>query len=247
MNRVFLRYCLVFSFLTIGGLLSYGQEHFKRDLEQVAFVPEGQWIVGLTANYSQSEQDNYQFLIIEDILGDTYSYKVTPMLCYIFKDNLGAGGRVGYSRGLTRLDNVTVALDPDMILDVDNFYLLSHNISTMGIFRNYISLGSQKRFGLYNEVQLEYSFGQSKIASGAGEAFTGTFQETHSVGLALSPGIVMFLNNELAFEISVGVLGFGYTYTKQINNQIYVAESNMTSANFKINLLSIGFGIAFYL
>lgn len=94
---------------------------------------------------------------------------------------------------------------------------------------------------------MEYSFGQSKIANGIGDDFTGSFQETHSIGLALSPGIVMFLNNDVAFEISVGVLGFGYTYTNQVNNQIYVAQSNMTSANFKINLLSIGFGIAFYL
>ncbi len=246
-NSKSLRYYCAFLILSIGGLLSYGQEPFKRDLEQVSFVPKGQWIAGLTANYTRTDQDNYQFLIAEDIKGDTYSYKITPMVCYIFMDNLGAGGKIGYRRGLTRLYNTTVALDPDMTMTVKNLYLLTHEMSAMATFRNYISLGHQKRFGLYNEVQLEYSFGQSKVASGAGKDFTGSFQETNSVNLALSPGVVMFLNNDVAFEISVGVLGFGYTHTEQINNQIYVGQSDMTSANFKINLLSVGFGIAFYL
>ena len=65
------------------------QEQFKRGLEQISFIPKGQWITGVSVNYSQSNQDNYQFLIVENINGDTYSFKVSPMLMYCFKDKIG--------------------------------------------------------------------------------------------------------------------------------------------------------------
>ena len=48
------------------------QEEFKRDIEQISFVPKGQWITGVSVSYTQSSQDNYQFLIIENLNGDTY-------------------------------------------------------------------------------------------------------------------------------------------------------------------------------
>ncbi|MDE6437623.1 MAG: hypothetical protein K2K69_08970, partial [Muribaculaceae bacterium] len=51
------------------------QEQFRRKLEQVSFVPKGAWVTGVSVSYSQSDQDNYQFLIVESISGDTYSFK----------------------------------------------------------------------------------------------------------------------------------------------------------------------------
>ncbi len=63
-------------------VLIHGQEQFKRDLEQTSFIPKGQWITGVSVGYSQSNQDNYQFFIFEDLSGDTYSFKVTPMAMY---------------------------------------------------------------------------------------------------------------------------------------------------------------------
>ena len=57
----------------------------------------------------------------------------------------------------------------------------------------------------------------------------------------------MFLSNYSALEVSVGVLGFDYTSTKSTTDQIYIANRKSKSANFKINLFSISFGVAFYI
>lgn len=145
---------LMLMFLFVGVNISYGQEHFSRGLEQKTFVPKGQWIAGFNANFTQSSQNNYQFLVIENISGDTYSFKVTPSVCYIFKDNLGVGGKLGYTRSLTKLDETKVIIDSSTDFSLENFYCLSQKYSGMAIFRNYISLGNSKRFGLFNEVQL---------------------------------------------------------------------------------------------
>ena len=87
---------IIFTFAVILsiGMMASAQEVFRRGLEQITFVPKGQWITGVSVSYSQSDQDKYQFLVIEDLSGDTYTFKVSPMLMFVFKDNLAAGGRL---------------------------------------------------------------------------------------------------------------------------------------------------------
>lgn len=241
------RYILSIVVLLVSVHDVQGQERFKRGLEMTSFVPKGQWVAGMSVSYAQSSQDNYQFLIIEDLSGESYTFKVSPMVCYIFKDNLGVGGKFAYTRTLNKLEHGSVILSTDTKYDLDHLYSLAHNYYGMAIFRNYISLGNSKRFGVFNEVQLQLGGGQSKLVNGSGDALTGTYERNYSVDVGLAPGLIMFLNNYSALEVNVGVLGFSYTRTKSVTDQIYVAHRDSRSANFKINLFSISFGVAFYL
>ncbi len=224
-----------------------GQEHFNRGLEQASFIPKGQWITGVSISYSQSSQHDYQFFCVEGIDGDSYAFKVSPMLMYAFKDNLAAGGRVAYQRTYTHLDEANIIVSSDDHFDVSDLYSLSQTYYAMASFRNYISFGNNKRFGMFNEVQLQYGGGQSKLCNGRGDDLTGTFSTTHSLDIGLAPGFIVFLNNYSALEVNVGVLGFKYSTTRSKTDQIYVSSYNSKSANFKINLFSITFGVAFYL
>jgi hypothetical protein len=117
----------------------------------------------------------------------------------------------------------------------------------MASFRNYISLGHSHRFGFFNEVQLQFGGGESKIINGSGDDLSGTFSRNWDVNIGLAPGMVMFLNNYSAIEVNVGVLGFSYSHTDYTTDQIYQAALDTKQANFKINLFSITFGVAFYL
>lgn len=229
------------------ALGTHAQEHFKRGLEQISFVPKGQWIGGVSVSYSQSDFENYQFLIVENLNGDTYTFKVSPMVMFCFKDNLAAGGRLSYSRSRTRLDGASLVLGADTSYDVDNLYSISHNYHGTAMFRNYISLGKSMRFGFFNEVDLSLGGGQSKLVNGTGDELTGTYERNFNLNIGLTPGIIMFLSNYLAIEVSIGVLGFNYTHTHSISDQIYQAERNRKSANFRINLFSVQFGVAFYI
>lgn len=223
------------------------QEVFERKLEQIPFVPKGQWITGISVSYSQSDQNNYQFLIFEDLNGDTYTFKVSPMLMFCFKDNLAAGGRFAYSRQRTRLNTADVVLDSETNYNVENLYSISHNYNGMAAFRVYLSLGKNTRFGLFNEIQVQVGGGQSKLCSGAGQDLSGTYEKNVSFNVGLAPGACIFLNNYSALEVNVGVLGFNYNHTRSTTDQIYVANRHTKSANFKINLFSISFGVTFYL
>ncbi|MDE5626966.1 MAG: hypothetical protein K2I58_03310, partial [Candidatus Amulumruptor sp.] len=103
------------------------------------------------------------------------------------------------------------------------------------------------RFGLFNELQLKLGGGQSKIVNGSGDDITGNFERNFQAEIGLAPGMVMFLSNYSAIEVNVGVLGFGYTHTKTTTDRVYVAHRHSKHANFKVNLFSISFGVAFYL
>lgn len=245
--------CYFFKLMTLVCLTvcvsgySFAQKQWSRDIEQSVFVPKGQWITGVSVSYSVSDQNHYQFLVFENINGNTYTFKLSPMLMYSFKDNMAAGGRFAYSRSRTKLDGASVVLGSDTNYDIDNLFSISQNYYGTAAFRNYISLGRSTRFGLFNECQIEIGGGQSKMTNGAGDNLTGTYQRNFSMSVGLSPGLVMFLNNYSAIEVNVGVLGFDYSHTKATTDQIYVSNTSVKSANFKINLFSIMFGATFYL
>lgn len=225
----------------------YAQKQFERKLESVSFVPKGQWITGLSVSYTQTDLDKYQFFIVEDMTGDTYSFKVSPMLLYAFAGDLAAGGRFAYSRSLTRLNSADFVLGSDTDYNIDNLYRISHTFHTSALFRNYFSLGASTRFGMFNEVQLQYGYGQAKLCDGKGADVTGTYEKTNSISLGLTPGFIVFLNNYSALEVNVGVLGLNYSHTSAVSNQIYTSSRSTSSANFRINLFSITFGVAFYI
>lgn len=220
---------------------------FSRDIESVVFIPKGQWITGLSVSYTQSDQHKYQFLIFENISGDTYSFKISPMLMYTVAPDMAVGGRFAYARNLTKLEDADIVLDSETDYDVDHLYRLSHNYYTTVMMRNYFSLGKSKRFGFFNETQLQLGGGQTKLTTGVGTDLTGNFEKNFSLDVGLTPGLIVFLNNYSALEVNIGVLGFSYTTTKTIKDQIYVSRRNSKSANFRINLFSIQFGVSFYL
>ena len=238
-------------FLFILGLIPFmgSAQEFDRDIEQVTFVPKGQWLFGGAFSYSQTSSDSYKFLVLSDINGSNYTFKVSPYFGYFIKDNLCLGGRFAYKRNMLRLDNLELDLgeDLDLGLNVKDYYTLNQVYSAALIMRNYISLGSSKRFGIFNEVRLSAGGGQGKVISGKGETLTGTFQDILEFELGVTPGILSFITNNVAVEASVNVMGFSYNRYKQTTDQVYTGVLERSSVNFKVDIFSINIGVSFYI
>jgi hypothetical protein len=215
------------------------------------FVPKGQWIFGGTASYSAHRNNNYTFTLINGIDSEGYSVSVSPMIGYAPWKNMAVGIRFGYSRSLLALDNATLSVS-GADLSVDMFHQLRHTYVGTLFWRPYIPLGHSNRFAFFAEVQLNLSGGQSKAVAATNvvdgmQNYRGTYAEQFGAQLALQPGIVAFITNNAAVELSIGVLGVGFDRTKQIKNQIFEANVKAIDTNFKLNLLSVGFGMSFYL
>ena len=189
------------------------------------FVPRGQWIFGGTASYSTHSNETYRFLVVEGIESKGYTFKVSPMIAYALRDNMAIGGRFIYSRSLLKLDKADLNLggeDSDLNFEVNDYYSLRHNEMQLS------GGGTQARFAKDSPVK-------------------GTYETGYTFSLGVSPGIVAFATNNMAVEVNVGVMGITYTHTKQVHNQVTVGKRDASMMNFKVNIFSIGLGMAFYL
>lgn len=215
------------------------------------FVPKGQWIFGGTASYSTHTNQNYKLLVIDNIDSEGYTVNVSPMIAYAVGKNMAVGVRFGYGRSLLAMDNASLSVS-DVNINVDYFHKIKHTYTGTIFWRPYIPLGHSNRFAVFAEVQLSLSGGQSKVVAENGvvdgmQNYAGTYSKSFGASVALQPGIVAFVTNNTALELSVGVFGIGVDRVTQVKNQIDQGEFTSSDMNFKLNFLSIGFGVSFYL
>ncbi|MEG2061589.1 MAG: hypothetical protein RRY33_07000 [Alistipes sp.] len=230
--------------------LTTNERRARRGLSDIGnlFVPKGQWVFGGTASYSTHSNDTYQFMIIEGINSKGYNFRVSPLVAYAVRDNMAIGGRFIYSRTLLKLDNAQLKIGDEESgtnILVKDYYSLRHTYSAAVIWRQYIPLGRNKRFALFNEMQLSAGGTQAKFANDS--PVKGTYETGYTLSLGISPGIIAFATNNMAVEVNVGVMGITYTSTKQVHNQVTVGKRSSSMMNFKVNIFSIGLGMAFYL
>ena len=231
----------------VATQFSHSQRRQSRGIANIRteFVPKGQWVFGGSVSYSTHTNDNYNFLIFEDIQSNGYQFKVTPLVGYAYSKNSLVGVRFGYSRGLTQLDNASLSITS---LDNSFYYSLKHSYNVEALWRNYIPLGrDNKRFALFAQVGLAVGGSQSKLASGPQQSLSGAYSTSFDVALGVNPGIAAFLTNNMAIEVNIGVLGLSYSRTRQISNQVVSGTTSLSQMNFKVNIFSIGLGASFYL
>ncbi|WP_290535611.1 hypothetical protein [Alistipes sp.] len=235
---------------TVRKPLTINQRRQRRGLTDThtLFVPKGQWVFGGTASYSTHTNDSYQFLIIEGINSEGYNFKVSPMIAYAFHDNMALGARFIYGRTLLRVDKADLKLGDEETgteIHVNEYYELVHNYTAAVIWRQYIPLGRNKRFALFNEMSLSAGGSQGRFANDV--PVKGTYETGFNLALGVSPGIIAFATNNMAVEVNVGVMGITYNSTKQVHNQVSEGRRTSSMMNFKVNIFSIGLGVAFYL
>ncbi len=210
------------------------------------FVPKGQWIIGASASYSTHLNDNYNWYIINDIVSEGYNVKAAPVVAYAIRDNLTIGARLEYSRTLLRVDNATLSLGEDLAnITVSDIYSISQAFQGEIAARQYIPLGTNKRFALFAELCLGLGGSHSKYAFDS--PVQGTYATSVDVELSVVPGIVAFATNSIACEVSIGALGMSYSHVDQTQNQIYKGSVDSSSMSFLLNVFSIGLGVSIYL
>jgi len=243
MKRVF----FIVLMLWIGSGGCWGKERISRGIVKMTFVPKGQWFFGGTCSYAEMSQDNYKFLVLKDWNGNGYQLAIKPFVGYMVKDDLGVGATFAYERSLFKVDNLDIHLNDDLNFEIADYYILEHIYTASAFMRLFMNIEESKRFGLFNDVKLMFGGGQGKYINGKGDELEGTYQTILKMGLIYSPGVAVFINDYAAVEASVGVLGLQMKRTDQKTNNVHTGSFKNSSANFKIDLFSIGLGFAIYL
>lgn len=238
---------IIFILFVFAGIAEAKGYKYDRGILMKTFIPKGQWMVGATFSYSEHVDDNFEFMsLLKDIESEGYTFKVTPLVSYFIRDNISIGGRLAYSRSFTKLDNLSLELG-DISLKIDEWNDKTNTYMASAFVRTYLNLGDSKRFGLFNEGRVTYGFSKSTSSSDLGSGLSGVHQLKHNLNIGVSPGMTCFVNDFVAVEASIGVAGLNFNWYDQNKDQVEKGKRTSSSANFKINLLSIDLGIVFYL
>lgn len=222
---------------------NYGR--YDRGLYNYLFIPKGQWSFGVTASYGEFSSDDVQILsIVKDLDLNIKAYSLKPSVSYAIRNNQTVGIKFNYTRMACDLGALSFDFSEDMNFTIGDISYYSQTYSTGFFYRNYVGLGRMKRFGVFNEIDLSFGSGSSRFK----RRYDGEMKDTRTniteAGLNFSPGLAVFIMDNVSFNVSFGVFGLKMKREKQWTNGVYDGSSISSGANFKFNIFNINFGMA---
>ena len=236
---------------------SLERKPFSRGIDNTptVFIPKGTIGTGVAFSYNEynigkaSDDVGYQMLfsMLQGMKGNLMNWSVAPHISYFFADNVSIGARFDYSRTSANLANASLAVSDDLALNVSDFNYFKHSYMGALTCRYYMSLAKSRRFGVFMELRAAGGYGQAENYRQPGGNKFGTYQDIYKMEIGLVPGFIVFGTENVAVEVSVGVLGFNWQKVCQLTNQVEYSEMSKCGANYKINLLSLALGVSFYI
>lgn len=221
---------------------NYGR--YDRGLFNFLFIPKGQWMFGLSASYGEFNSDDVQLLsLIKNFTFKGKMYSIQPTFSYFFRNNQSIGMKFVYSRGIADLGGLSVDFDDDMNFSLSDVSYYSQMYTASVFYRNYVGLGTEKRFGIFNEIDIAFGSGSSRFKRSYDGEVRDTKTLTTKCSLNFSPGLTVFLMDNVCFNVSFGVFGLHATNERQYTNGEDEGKRTSSGANFRFNIFNINFGL----
>lgn len=222
---------------------NYGR--YDRGLYNYLFIPRGQWQFGLTASYGEFSSDDVQILsMIKDFDLSINAYSIKPSISYAIRNNQTVGLKFNFTRMTGNLGSLSFDFSDDMNFTIGDISYYSQTYSAGFFYRNYVGLGRMKRFGVFNEIDLSFGSGSSRFK----RIYDGSMKDTRTniteASLNFSPGLAVFIMDNVAFNVSFGVFGLKLRNEHQITDGVDEGSRFTSGANFKFNIFNINFGMA---
>lgn len=217
---------------------------FDRGLYNFLFIPKGSWAFGITASYGELNTDDSSVLsIIKDFDFSGKIYSIKPTMAYFFAHNQSIGLKLNYTNGKADLDGLSVDATDDLNFSLHDVSYHSETYSAGIFYRNYVGLGRDKRFSIFNEVDLMGQGGQSRFKRNYNNEVRDTHTDVMQFSLDFSPGMAIFIQQNIAFNVSFGVFGLKWRREHQKTNGVDEGKRFTSGANFRFNIFNINFGL----
>jgi hypothetical protein len=217
---------------------------YDRGLYNYLFIPKGKWALGLTASYGELTTEDTQLLgVLKDLDFSGKIYSINPTISYFVRHNQSIGLKLTYSRGVADLASLSLDFDDDLNFSIKDVSYYTESFAMGTFYRNYVGLGSQRRFGVFNEISLMFQTGSSRFKRLFNEEPRDTRTTISQGSLNFSPGVAVFLQQNAAFNVSFGAFGMKLRHEKQTTNGTEEGSRTTSGANFKFNIFNINFGL----
>ncbi len=217
---------------------------FDRGLFNYIFIPRNKWGFGITASYGELNTDDVQVLsILKDVDFNGKMYSIRPYLSYFIRNNQSVGLKFNYNRGIADLGRLAVDFDDDLNFTLRDVSYYQQSFGIGAFYRNYVGLDHNGRFSIFNEVELGFSSGSSRFRRLYNSEPRDTRTTSTEVSLNFSPGVCVFIQEYVSFNVSFGVFGLKMRNEKQLTNGIDEGSRFTSGANFRFNIFNINFGM----
>lgn len=221
---------------------------FNRGLWNYLYIPKGQWSVGATASYGEfSTSDLNLFDVISDVSLGANAFSINPYLLYSVRNNIMVGVRFGYSSINANIDRFNLNLMDDMNFNLNQISYGSDSYSGALLLRQYIGITRRGRFAVFNEAELAFSGGNSSFKRPYGDEAKETEVKHFQTALNFSPGVSVFMMDNVSFNVAVGVMGLYVKKERVWENGEDIGSRIASGANFRLNLFNIKFGIGIHI
>lgn len=225
---------------------NYGR--FDRGLFNFLFIPKGQWSFGIQASYGEFNTEDFQILsILKNLDLKVKAYSLEPSISYFFGNNQSIGINFNYTRMYVDLGGLSFDLDSDMNFKLADVSYYSKTYSSAIAYRNYVGLGRDRRFGVFNEVEMSFGAGSSRFIRSYNGVPRDTRTNTMTAALNFSPGVSVFIMDYVSFNVSFGVFGINVHHERQTTDGVEDGSRFSSGANFRFNIFNINFGMAVYI
>ena len=185
--------------------------------------------------------------LIQDVLRGKSDIVRRPFNSDFFSNNQSIGLRMGYTESKGTLASLVVDFDDDMNFDIKDAMYRNSSYTAAVMYRSYIGLSRRGRFGVFNEVDLSFSSGDSdfnRLIGGEPQRTHTTYMESR---LSFSPGVCCLIMKNVSFNVSFGVVGFYLRNEKQSVNGEPTGNRFSSGANFRFNIFNINFGLGVHI
>ncbi|MCM1005180.1 MAG: hypothetical protein NC402_02660 [Prevotella sp.] len=235
---------------------NYGR--FDRGLYNYLFIPKGKWQAGITASYGKLSSEDLKLLdMVSDLDLDITAYSVNPYISYFIRNNMSVGLRFGYTNAKAGIHSLDVNIDDDLDFSLEDVNYNNETYSAALFLRQFYGLSRAGRFGVFNEMELSFGSGNADFVRSYDSKPRATHSTYMTAKLTFSPGLCVFIMDNVSFNISFGVFGFHLRNEKQRTTMLNPADreetpdetgSRFTSgANFRFNIFNINFGLGIHI
>lgn len=225
---------------------NYGR--YDRGLYNFLFIPKGKWAMGLTASYGEFSTDNYELLeFVTDIDFKIKGYSINPEVYYFFKSNQAVGLRFNYTRMEGAIDSFKADIDEDINFNLAGIDYKNTTYSMSAFYRNYLGLSRSGRFAIFNEVAMVLGGGDSYFTRNYNSVPKVTRTNIFQCEFDFSPGVCVFIQENVSFNVSFGVFGIKMRRERQWTDNVEDGSRFTSGANFRFNLFNINFGMGIHI
>lgn len=213
---------------------------------------KGAWLLGGTLSAKSNNLSDIDLLVVDVKNFNQRAFNVRLEGSYFYKENVSVG--LGLQYGENKAELIANLLDNSYTRNIRNF---NRSYGALGFIKNHIPISSNNVFYATNQTELYYGYKSGPSETYIGEILERNYAVKHSIGVSIRPGILIFLTDDFAFDLNMGILGFSHSkedvsYTYPENNP--PSESNRkenstnksTDLNLKFDLLKLGFGFSYY-